>query len=311
MRTGSPRPGRRGTAAPARFAAAVALAIGAIGAASAAPVTFDTALPVAEGEWLWREQFIALRADDAGPGDREMNVFGGLTAFGYGLSSDWTLFAAVPYLDRELELTLPDGRRIERDSAGIGDARLFARYTLFRDDAPGRTFRVAPFAGLQLPSGENRRRDRFGRLPGPLQPGSGAVSPFAGLVATWQQLDFEVDVSAGYQANTEADGFEFGDEARLDASFQYRLWPRRLGRGLPGFLYGVVESNLIHQDRNRIAGVADEDSGGTSWLIAPGLQYATRRWVLEAVVQVPLVQNLHGAALKQDYTVRAGFRFAF
>lgn len=311
MRAGHPRPGCRRTAVPARLAATVTLAVGAIGTASAAPVTFDTALPVAEGEWLWREQFIALRADDAGPGGRELKVLGGLTAFGYGLSSDWTLFAAVPYLDRELEITLPDGRRIQRDSAGIGDVRLFARYTLFRDDASGRTFRVSPFAGIQLSSGENRRSDRFGRLPAPLQPGSGAVSPFAGLVATWQQLDYEMDVSAGYQANTEADGFEFGDEARLDASFQYRLWPRRLGRGLPGFLYGTLESNLVHQDRNRIAGVADADSGGTTWLIAPGLQYATRRWVLEAVVQLPLAQNLHGAALKQDYIVRAGFRFAF
>lgn len=295
-----------------RFAAAAALAIGGLGTAAAAPVTFNTALPVAEGEWLWREQLIAMRARDAAASTRrELDVLGGLSVLGYGLNRDWTLFAALPYLDKELELAAPSGPRMRRQAAGFGDAMLFARYTLFRDDAPGRTFRIAPFAGLQLPSGEHRRHDRPGRLPRPLQPGSGAVSPFAGLVTTWQQLDYEFDASAGYQANGEDEGFEFGDEARLDASFQYRLWPRRLGPGLPGFVYAVVESNLVHQDRNRVAGTADPDSGGTAWFLAPGLQYATRRWVLEASVQVPLAQNLHGAALKQDYTVRAGFRFAF
>lgn len=311
MAAAAPPPGRR-NAVPGWLGWAAVLAIGAPSALSAAPVTFNTALPVAEGEWLWREQFIALRAaDDAGPIDRELDVLGGLTVLGYGVNRDWTLFAALPYLDKEFESTLPDGRRLRRDGAGLGDALLFVRYTLFQDDAPGRTFRIAPFAGLQLPTGEQHRRDRLGRLPRPLQPGSGAASPFAGLVATWQQLDYEFDLSTSFQANTEDGGFEFGDETRLDASFQYRLWPRRLGPGLPGFLYGVVESNLIHQGRNTIAGVADPDSGGTTWFIAPGLQYATRRWVLEASVQVPLAQNLHGAGLEQDYTVRAGFRFAF
>ncbi len=102
-------------------------------------------------------------------------------------------------------------------------------------------------------------------------------SPFGGVVLTFQTLAFEIDTEAAYKFNTEADGFEFGDEARFDLSVQYRLWPRDIGAGTPGFLYGVLEGNLVHQAKNRASGVRDPNSGGTVLFLAPGLQYVTRR----------------------------------
>ena len=52
-------------------------------------------------------------------------------------------------------------------------------------------------------------------------------------------------------------------------------------------------------------------SGGTTLFLVPGLQYVTRRWIVEAAVQLPVVQDLNGTALENDYIVRAGFRFNF
>jgi hypothetical protein len=37
----------------------------------------------------------------------------------------------------------------------------------------------------------------------------------------------------------------------------------------------------------------------------------TKRWVAEAIVQLPVAQNLNGAALEDDVIVRAGFRVNF
>jgi hypothetical protein len=37
----------------------------------------------------------------------------------------------------------------------------------------------------------------------------------------------------------------------------------------------------------------------------------TRRWVAEAIVQVPVVQELNGTALEDNFIVRAGFRVNF
>ena len=94
-------------------------------------------------------------------------------------------------------------------------------------------------------------------------------------------------------------------------SFQYRIWPRTLGSGVPAFFYGVLENNLIYAGKNEVGGITNQNTGGTTWFLAPGIQYVTRRIVLEAIVQLPVVQDLNGTALENDYSVRGGFRVNF
>ena len=251
-----------------------------------------------------------FRKNWASGADRDRTAWSVVSVLGYGITSDLAVFGVVPYVDKELSLT-SGGTRRSRSANGLGDITLFGRYTLFRDDAPGRTFRIAPFAGLELPTGEDDESDAFGRLPAAVQPGSGSWDPFGGIVVTYQTLDFQVDAQVSYKANTEANGFEFGDVVRLDGSLQYRLWPRKLEGGVPGFLYGILEANLIYQDKNRSGGANDPNSGGTRLFLVPGLQYVTKRWIIEAAVQLPVIQDLNGTALENDYVARAGFRLNF
>lgn len=280
--------------------------------ALAAPETFNTALPVGTGDFVFRGQIFAIEASgEPVSEDRDLDVRGGVSVLGYGVTSDVAVFAMLPYLDKELGLTLPDGQRVKRHSSGLGDAQLFLRYTALRRDRQGANFRIAPFAGIKLPTGEDDDADRLGRVPQPLQPGSGSWDVFGGVVATYQTLDYQIDAQLAHTANTKANGFKFGDTTALDASLQYRLLPRELGAGVPGFLYGVIEANLVHQAKNEIDGTDDPDSGGTKLFLSPGLQYVTKRWIIEAIVQIPVVQDLGGPALKDDYTVRAGFRVNF
>lgn len=279
------------------------------GVARAAPQTFNTALPVAKGAFIFREQvFYEDMKDDRVSDDRDFRVIGSVSVLGYGIAEDWAAFVALPILDKDFEVASSAGPRFSRGTRGIGDLQLFGRYTAYRDDAPGRTFRIAPFAGIKVPTGDDDERDQLGRLPQAVQLGSGSWDPFLGIIVTWQTLDHQIDAQLAYRANTEHDGFAFGDELRFDASIQHRLWPRELGAGVPGFLYGVLEANLIHQDKNRLDGIDDPNSGGTTFLLAPGLQYVTKRWVIEAIVQLPVAQDLNGTALEQRFTVLAGFR---
>ena len=281
------------------------------GMALSAPMTFNTALPVAEGEFVFRGQLVLDQSgDDPGSAGRDRTAWSAISVLGYGINADLALFGVVPYVDKRLEL-IEDGARRARSARGLGDIRLFARYTAFKDNFRGGSFRIAPFAGVEAPTGEDNEADSFGRLPASVQPGSGSWDPFAGVVATYQVLDFQLDAQASYRVNTEANGFEFGDVARFDASLQYRLWPRTLGRGVPGFLYGILEANLVHKDRNEDSGVDDANSGGTTLFLTPGLQYVTKRWIVEAAVQLPAFQDLNGTALENDYIVRAGLRFNF
>jgi len=307
--SGFQRPLRTFTATCSAGLAAIALAFS--GTATAAPITFNTALPVAEGEFVFRQQLRWLRSEDDPSGlDREMEAFAAISVLGYGVNSKLALFGVQSWTDKSLELSL-DGNDIERDNQGLGDFTAFTRYILWQDDAPGRTFRVAGFGGLTAPTGEDDATDRFGRLPPPLQNGSGAWDGFGGLVATWQTLEYQFDGQISYRANGEAKDFEVGDETRLDLSWQQRLWPRELKGGVPGFLYGVLELNWLYQDKNRLNGQSDADSGGDTLWLSPGVQYVTKRWVLEAVLQKPVSQNLNGTALENDWIVTTSFRMNF
>jgi hypothetical protein len=296
---------------PAIFLAIIGLVIP-IPRTLAAPQTFNTALPVAEDEFIFREQlFFRSVGDDVSAADREIEVLGSVSVLGYGISSNFAAFIVLPYLDKEMRVTTIGGQRVTRKTDGFGDLRLFGRYTVYRSDALGRTFRVAPFLGVELPTGDHEDVDRLGILPAPLQLGSGSWDAFGGIVLTYQTLDYQIDIQASYKANSKANGFRFGDEAKLDTSLQYRLWPRDLSTGLPGFLYGVVEGNLISREKNEIAGARDSGSGGTSFFLSPGIQYVARRWIVEAIIQLPLFQELGGTALSDDFVVRTGFRFNF
>lgn len=282
--------------------------------ARAAPNTFNTALPVAEGNFVWREQVIVRERFDDGPLDRKVSVSALASVLGYGVSPDLALFAAVPYFfNKELQATTPTGR-VTRDTDGVGDLTLFGRYTSFKQDWQGRTLRVAPLIGVKAPTGEDDARDGLGRLPRPLQAGTGGWDGFAGIIASYQTLEYQVDAQALYRLNGRHEGFDPGDEWRLDASFQYRLWPRRLEAGTPGFLYGLLESNLVHagRDVDDERGIGrDPNSGGNQWLIALGLQYVTRRWIAEGTVQLPAWTDPNGHGLEDDWVLRAGFRFQF
>lgn len=291
-------------------------AILAFGLALAAParagsISFNSALTLSSNEFVFRELFVFdASGDDPSGQDRDRRALSSISVLGYGVNQNLSLFAVVPFHDRRLRITT-DGERRTRDAAGLGDIRLFGKYTAVRRNWTARALRLSPFAGVELPTGASDENDRFGRLPASVQLGSGSFDPFGGITATYQTLDYQIDAQLSYQANTEANNFEFGDVARADISGQLRLLPREITGGVPGFLYGVLELNLIHGGKNRDNGAVLGNSGGVTLFVTPGLQYVTRRWVLEAAVQLPVMQNLNGTALEKSHVVRAGIRVNF
>ncbi|MBV1928153.1 MAG: transporter [Gammaproteobacteria bacterium] len=278
---------------------------------SAAPITFNSALPVSKGEGVVRVQAKYLSAtDDPGPMNRELTVKALPIVGVWGVTSRWTIFGIVPLLDKTMELDMPSGRS-KRSVNGLGDVTTMVRYTAYSKDEPGRTVRIAPFASLEMPTGKDDGQDRFARLPGSLQLGSGAWNPLIGVVATAQSLEKEWAVSASYKFNNEANNFERGDEARLDLSYHRRVWIGGPTDGLPHFFYARVESNGVWQGKNRNNGQKDPNSGGTTLYLAPTLQYVTQRAIAELALQLPVMQNLNGNALKQDFIFTLSVRLNY
>jgi hypothetical protein len=185
---------------------------------------------------------------------------------------------------------------------------LMARYTAYQVDAPRKTFRIAPFAGVETPTGESDARDAQGLLLPALQPGSGSWDALAGVVASYASVAVNFDAQVSWQRNSEADGVKRGDLFRADLAFQPRLYPWELSADTPGFLYGAVELNFSHERKTRLLGMPDENSGGTRLFITPGLLYAAKRWIAELGVQIPVTQSLNGTNAEINYATLAGFR---
>jgi len=140
------------------------LAAGTASLATAGPLTFNTALPVSQGEGILRGDAFVLRGS-SGFMDEDVTGLAFPFVLGYGLTRDLTLFAVAPvFIHKSVNATTPMGR-ISRGSNGFGDMLFLGRYMLLEVDHPGSTFRIAPFAGFQAPTGAYHTSDRYSASP--------------------------------------------------------------------------------------------------------------------------------------------------
>lgn len=279
----------------------------------AGAINSNTAFAPHKGESIFRLQSRYFESGHDPSGfDRKLQVGSVTGVYIYGFSERFTGILAVPYLDKSMKLTNTAGDRIRRDTSGLGDIRTLLKYRLYTKDEPGVTHRLGIFGGVELPTGEDKDKDRFGRLPQPLQLGSGSLDPIMGAVWTTQKLGWEFDADLGYKVNTKANDFEFGNALFYNLSYQKRLWPRELpDEGVPSFLYGVMELNGSYAEKDDVDGMRDRNSGGHTVFLSPGIQWVNYRWVVEASFQIPIIQDLNGDALEADYAATLGIRLRF
>ena len=259
-------------------------------------INTNVALPVAQGEGIWRTQLRYLHAtDDPSLLDRELRAFIAPQTLVYGITPRLTAFATIPFLlHRDVDAR---GKNVRSDSS-VGDLTLLGRYTFFVDDyAPLSTRRVALLGGVKLPTGA----ERFG---------TPTFDPMVGAVGTWAANRHELDVDGLYTITTERKDFEAGDRFKYDVAYRYRLWPARFGlRAMQ--LNGIVELNGVWTDRGRRDGRKIRSSGGHILFISPGVQFVTKRWIIEASAQLPVVQELNGPQLETDVIAVLSLRIPF
>lgn len=264
----------------------------------AQPITFPGSMSIGEDDFTARVQPGYRRAatDPSGRDrtliDRRLRFFGM-----YGLTEKTTVFARIDYLERRFE----DGSTEQRDR-GFGDLEVFLRRTVYEQNWPGRTVSVSPYAGVDLPVGE----DTAPGFPRQHTLGSGSVDYFAGLAvrdAAWDEA--HRFFAARYTANTESGGFERGDALAVDAAIKPPLASWEADGEVVG-LSAILEANFHWQDRSTLHGRTVPGSGGTRLDLTPGLIHTTHRWILEAALRVPVVQNTNGDGLENDYGVLVG-----
>lgn len=268
--------------------------------AAAAPITFNTALPVSEGQYLARALVVLDKKSTAAIEVKRSSL---VSVLGYGVNSKLSVFGVLP--STVIKRDISD---IESRDSALGDAELFSRYEVLRIDKPGTTKRITPFAGVRFSTGEQGVSS------------DGTTDLFAGISFTSASTKQNIEAQIRYDLNgsdstnntfNDQQRFNQGNQASADISWQKRVLPKEITSGTKGFWFAVLEANATYSQRNTLNGIRDDDSGGFIASLSPGLQYSTRRWIGELAIRVPMIKNLNGNGIEPDYTVFAGLRAKF
>ncbi len=179
---------------------------------------------------------------------------------------------------------------------GLGDLTIGAKWAFFVRDRPGGTNRLAVLGVVRLPTGETNATFRDGTpAPPPLQLGAGAVGAALTLVGTLVRGRVGLTADVGHSRTASADGFRHGATTRYDVALGFRI---------PGYIATVrtqtvqlyLEWNGTITVHDRVDDVNVTDSGGHVGFVSPGVQWVPLPQLLvEASLQVPVLEDLHGA----------------
>ncbi len=269
----------------------------------AVPINSDVALTPYKGQTIIRSQVrYTKKTTDPTEQNRDMQIWMFPNTFVYGVTEKFAASLTMPYIEKELKSTTQGSRSTAIDS-GIGDITLMAKYRIWRTDLPGETRRFSLVGGLELPTGDDEAQ---------LKLGSGSIDPIAGILFTIQSLGQEFDIDLTYQSNTESNNFEFGDVLKYNLAYQKRVLPQVLPeRGVYSQVNLVLEFNGEYAQKDKSGGSRVKDSGGNTLFISPGIQWASKRWILETSIQLPIIQDLNGSQLETDWTVVTSIRLTF
>ncbi len=275
--------------APTRsWSASTALAASVIGVLSATvtagPINTNVALTPGEGASIFRLQYSFSEGDAPGP-VRHISSSTVRATLVYGIREDLSFLLTIPYVNRQVDRLTSKGARFEDAHDGVADIPILLKYRFWqRDDGPGRTARWAVLGGLNVRSGDGDFT-------------SDSYDPLVGTVFSWRRDRRRFDADLVYQFNTGAGSFRH-DEIRYDAAYSYRVWPTKYEPT------DAHEFDVVAELNGRYL-----TDGSHELLASPGVQYITQNWILEASIQLPLVQELAAGRPEQDYRLVMGIRY--
>lgn len=232
----------------------------------------------------------------------------------YGFHPNWEVIAVQPYVVTDVT-TRTAGQTQHTGLNGLADSQFFLQYDgLIHRNSPGGTTLLSGVFGVQAPTGAERFSTDAFEYTG------GLIFEKAMHLKYYFTSDFE------YTFVTENNQkVSVGDSARLDAAPAYMLISRQkrpvkgsrwaqnaYSRIFRNGAFLILEFNGSWQGHATTAGTQMPNSGGTSLLISPGIQFfASRTLMFEISVPVPVISEINGIQPKPDTSFLVGFRYLF
>jgi len=268
-----------------------------------AQITFPSAAPISAGNLIVRTQ----------PTVTEYS--GGLQSFYdenillYGASPDLAFILENKSIVSNSGNIVSNGKAAAFTATGFGDTVLDTRYNLYETDGVGSTFRIAPYIGIDIPTGMDNVNNA---VPRTLQPASGEWGTREALTSSWQTLFWNAQALIGYQNYAGSDGFQTGSSLLADAAFHYLIWPSDLDREVNTEVFASLETNYSLSAVDRMNGAAISGTGGQLWTVDPGIIYSTPKYAVDFTALLPVLQQYRGpGASRYDYGFEMMFRYSF
>lgn len=230
------------------------------------------------------------------------------------------------------------------DADGIGDASFLAQYRILNNRAMGTEWSL--LGGVKAPTGRTDVKDRNGELfDAEFLPGSGSWDWSAGLAVS-QHLGGPYSVHANVLhtwVGTGEQDTDLGNRVQYNLALAYRAFgaapqpdgmsARMNASALPAPMYHgagskehhheepvpgqgvaldlVLELNGEWHDREKVAGLREENSGGNVIFLSPGLRLSFEKWSGFVSFGVPIVNDMNGIQADADYRITSGIAVSF
>ncbi len=252
----------------------------------------------------------------------------------YAPNDSVTLMLMLPYIKKEMQLVtspmkmgmVPANKRFETVSEGMGDLSLTALVNVFESSQHNHHLHLN--LGVSLPTGSiDERDDTFMqnniKLPYAMQLGSGTVDfkpgiTYSGNTISGPTYSWGAQLSGVLRFGKNDNGYRLGNELQLNTWFA-KHWADWIDTSirLSGKWWGDVHGNDndVKKMQHMIPTADNNNYGGKVFDIGLGLNFhpktimAGNRFAVE--LSKPIYQNLNGPQMTSDWTVTAGWQWAF
>jgi hypothetical protein len=250
----------------------------------------------------------------------------------YGITGHFTVSASLPFVVRN---HLREGSHSHAGGtvsntveqlgtvSGIGDLSLLAQYIVAHDHKKG--WFVSALGGLKLPTGETHEANPSGeRLETEHQPGTGSWDPLLGLAASKSWGPWSWHGSWLYQISTRgSQATEMGDRMNLSTAIVRTFASEPEHDHMDGMagehhhdagptLGVMLETSYEREERQRVSGVIEEDTGAEVIWLSPGVRYGSPAgWSAALSAGLPVWQDVGRSHPDNSFRVvgQVGTRF--
>lgn len=222
-------------------------------------------------------------------------------------------FTLPTIISRRATVTDGFGRTHTAEMAGLGDASLRLKYSLYQVDDVMASTRWAALGELVMPTGDDDRTEGGVRLPRRLQPGAGSWGYGVGTAFTLIRDRHRFSTDLIYRHRTRHEGFRPGPSLHWDLAYWYRITPAEHPPPDKEVteVRGVIELLNEYRFESAVGDGGANDQGYQLW-VAPGIQIYPRRDVLfETSFQIPVVQTIDDELGDRRWRFLVAIKFLF